>query len=310
MPKSSGNLLVGLLIALASAGAFGSSGALAKGLITAGWTPAAAVVWRVAIGAIALAVPAGLALRGRWRSLGSGWASVVLFGVLAVAGCQLAFFQAVERLSVAVALLLEFSAGVLLVVMWHWLRRGRRPRSLTLLGSVIALAGLALVVDVFGAVSVDVVGVIWALAAGLGMAAYFVISEDESHGIPTIAVAAGGLLVGAIALLLAAAVGILDLLFPPTTMLLAGLPVPWWWGVVALGVFAAAFAYGTGVAAVRHLGSKLASFVGLSEVIFAVGWAWLLLGEVPATVQLFGGALIIIGVLVVRSDSQAEVDAS
>src|SRR5690606_5573758 len=222
-----------LLIALVSACAFGSSGALAKGLITAGWTPAAAVVWRVAIGAIALAVPAAMALRGRWRSLGVGWSSVLLFGVLAVAGCQLAFFQAVERLSVAVALLLEFSGGVLLVVMWNWLRRGRRPRSLTLLGSVIALAGLALVVDVFGAVSVDTVGVIWALAAGLGMAAYFVISEDESHGIPTIAVAAGGLLVGTLTLLLAAAAGVLELQFPPTTMLLAGVAVPWWWGVIA-----------------------------------------------------------------------------
>ncbi len=298
------SLLVGLLIALASACAFGSSGALAKGLIAAGWTPAAAVVWRVALGALALVVPAALALRGRWRTLGTGWRSVLLFGLVAVAGCQLAYFQAVERLSVAVALLLEFSGGVLLVVLWLWFRKGRRPRRLTLIGSAIALVGLTLVVDVFGALNVDPVGVIWGLTAALGMAAYFIISEDESHGIPTIAVAAGGLLVGALVLLLAGAVGVIDIVWQPSSIRLAGWSAPWWVGVVALGLFAAAFAYGSGVAAVRRLGSKLASFVGLSEVIFAVAWAWLLLAEVPAPVQLLGGALIIAGAVVVRLDSE------
>src|SRR5690606_12885505 len=288
LARSPTNLLVGLLIALASACAFGSSGALAKGLLAAGWTPAAAVVWRVTLGALALLVPATLAMRGRWGALGRGWRSVLVFGLVAVAGCQLAYFQAVERLSVAVALLLEFSGGVLLVVLWLWLRKGRRPRRLTLIGSGIALTGLTLVVDVFGAVSVDTIGVLWALAAALGMAAYFVISEDESHGLPTIAVAAGGLLVGTVVLLLAGSVGILDIAWAPGAIQLADLSVPWWYGVLALGLFAAAFAYGSGVAAVRRLGSKLASFVGLSEVIFAVGWAWLLLAEVPAPVQLLG----------------------
>lgn len=301
---------MGLLIALASASAFGSSGALAKGLISAGWTPAAAVVWRVALGGLALLVPAALAMRGRWGALSRGWRSVLLFGLLAVAGCQLAYFQAVERLSVAVALLLEFSGGVLLVVLWLWLRKGRRPRRLTLIGSAIALTGLTLVVDVFGAVSVDTIGVLWALAAALGMAAYFVISEDESHGLPTIAVAAGGLVVGTVVLLLAGSVGILDIVWAPVKVELSGWSVPWWFGVLALGLFAAAFAYGSGIAAVRRLGSKLASFVGLSEVIFAVGWAWLLLSEVPAPVQLLGGLLIIAGAVVVRLDSEqtAEVE--
>ncbi|HEX7002474.1 MAG TPA: DMT family transporter [Trueperaceae bacterium] len=309
MARSSTNLVVGLLIALASASAFGSSGALAKGLLAAGWTPAAAVVWRVTLGALALLVPAGLAMRGRWPALGRGWRSVVLFGLVAVAGCQLAYFQAVERLSVAVALLLEFSGGILLVVLWLWVRRGRRPRRLTLVGSAIALIGLTLVVDVFGALDVDVIGVLWGLAAALGMAAYFVISEDESHGLPTIAVAAGGLLVGAVVLLLAGAFGVIDIVWQPTEVLLAGWSVPWWAGVLALSLFAAAFAYGSGVAAVRRLGSKLASFVGLSEVLFAVGWAWLLLAEVPAPVQLLGGAFIVVGAVVVRLDSEQAVGA-
>ena len=302
------NLVVGLLLALASASAFGTSGALAKGLLTAGWTPAAAVTWRVAVGALALLVPAALAMRRRWHTLRAGWRSVLLFGLVAVAGCQLTYFLAVERLTVAVALLLEY-CGVLLVVLWHWLRRGRRPRPLTLIGTALALVGLALVLDVFGPVRVDPLGVMWGLIAAAGLATYFVVSEDESHGMPPLALATGGLAIGALVLLLAGGVGLLETTWVATDVELAGRVVPWWVTVLALALFAAAFAYATGIASVRRLGSKLASFVGLSEVLFAVAWAWLLLGEAPAPVQLAGGVLVLAGVFVVRLDEEPKGEA-
>jgi drug/metabolite transporter (DMT)-like permease len=46
----------------------------------------------------------------------------------------------------------------------------------------------------------------------------------------------------------------------------------------------------------------LASFVGLTEVMFAVVVAWLLLGELPTSMQLVGGALIVAGIALVRVD--------
>jgi drug/metabolite transporter (DMT)-like permease len=54
--------------------------------------------------------------------------------------------------------------------------------------------------------------------------------------------------------------------------------------------------------AARALGSKVASFVSLTEVLFAVLWAWLLLGELPGAIQLLGGVLIVGGVVLVRLD--------
>lgn len=294
-------LLTGLLLALISSAAFGTSGALAKGLLLTGWTPAAAVTWRVAIGAIMLAVPALLAMRGRWHLLRRGWPTVLLFGIIAVAGCQLAYFLAVERLSVAIALLLEY-CGVILVVLWLWLRHGQRPRPLTIIGTAIAVAGLLLVLDVFGAVQVDPLGVMWGLLAAAGLATYFIVSADDSHNLPPIALAAGGLVVGTITLLLAAGVGLVSLEWNTAPVLLAGQQVPWWIDIGLLGVVAAALAYLTGIAGTRRLGSKLASFIGLSEVLFAVLWAWLLLAELPVTIQLVGGVLLLAGVAVVRLD--------
>ncbi|HET8984858.1 MAG TPA: DMT family transporter, partial [Trueperaceae bacterium] len=290
---------------LVSSAAFGTSGALAKGLLAAGWSPAAAVTWRVAIGALALLVPGILAMRGRWRVLRREWVRVVAFGLVAVAGCQLAYFLAVERLPVAIALLLEY-CGVVLVVLWLWLRRGQRPRPLTILGTAVAVAGVVLVLDVFGLVQVDPIGVLWALLAATGLAGYYLIAADGTGGLPPLALASGGLIVAGLVLLVAGALGIVPFRWEPVDVQMAGLTLPWWVQVAVLGLYAAAFAYAAGIVASRRLGSKIASFVGLSEVLFAVLWAWLLIGEIPGVIQLLGGAAILAGVVLIKLDEDRE----
>ena len=76
---------------------------------------------------------------------------------------------------------------------------------------------------------------------------------------------------------------------------------------VAVGVQAVSTrAYLTGIGAARLLGPKLSSFLGLTEVLFAVLFAWALLGQVPSALQLLGGAFIIAGVALVRLDERAD----
>lgn len=295
---------VGLLFGIVSAAAFGASGPLAKGLLSAGWTATAAVTWRVAIGAVFM-LPFGLlAMRGRWTTLRKGWKRIVMFGLVSVAVVQLAFFQSIETLPVAVALLIEY-LGIVMVVVWLWLRRGERPRPLTVMGSVLALAGLVFVLDVFGAQRVDLVGALWALVAGVGLASYFLIAADTTDGVPALTLASAGLFVGALVLLLAGATGVTPFIWTTENVELAGRMVPWWLDVAALGLVAAALSYATGIQATRRLGSKLGSFIGLSEVLMAVLWAMVLLGEMPGTMQLIGGTLILSGVVLVKLDEPA-----
>ncbi|RJK98006.1 EamA family transporter [Vallicoccus soli] len=291
----------GLGLAVLSAATFGTSGAFAASLLAAGWTPGAAVTARVVLAALVLAVPALLALRRSGASLRRGAGTVTAYGLVAVAGCQLAYFNAVQHLSVAVALLLEYS-GALLVVLWLWLRRGQRPRGLTVAGAALAVAGLVLVLDVLGDQEVDPVGVLWGLGAAVGLAVYFVLSAGTEDALPPIVVAWGGLLVGGGVLLLAGAVGALPLAAPRAQVELAGAGVPWWLPVLGLALLAAVVAYVAGIAGARRLGAKVASFVGLTEVLFAVLFAWLLLGQVPAPVQLAGGLLVLGGIALVRLD--------
>ncbi|USQ79891.1 DMT family transporter [Ornithinimicrobium faecis] len=297
--------IAGLALAVLSAATFGTSGSLAKGLLDTGWSPLAAVTWRVGVAALVLLVPAALMMRGRWHLLRTGWMSMALFGLLAVAACQLTYFLAVERISVAVALLLEY-LGIILVVGWLWLRHGQRPRPLTIIGAAVAVAGLVFVLDVFGAVEVDLLGVVWGLCAAVGLAVYFVVSADDSTGLPPLVLATGGLTIGTVALLVTGLLGILPMTTATTDVQLAGADVPWWGAILTLGVVAAAIAYATGIAATRRLGSKLASFVGLTEVMFSFVWAWILLGQMPAAIQLLGGLLILGGVVLVKLDEKPD----
>ncbi|MBA8802659.1 drug/metabolite transporter (DMT)-like permease [Nocardioides ginsengisegetis] len=289
----------GLGFAALSAMSFGLSGALAKGLLDAGWTPGAAVAVRILVAAAVLVVPAALALRGRWGLLRPNAGLVLAYGLVAVAGCQLAYFNAVEHMQVGVALLIEYTAPVA-VVGWLWLRHGQRPGPLTVVGGAVAAAGLVLVLDLVSGADLSALGVLWALGAMVGAATYFVLSAHEGNGLPPIVLAAAGLVLGATALLVAGAVGVVPMHVSAARVEYAGTEVAWWVPVLGLGVVTAALAYVTGIAASRRLGSRLASFAALLEVLFALVFAWLLLDELPRGIQFLGGALVLTGVVVVK----------
>lgn len=289
----------GLLLALVSASSFGLSGSLATQLMASGWTAGAAVASRVSLAAVVLLVPALLSLRGRWSLLRPALGRIVLYGIVAVAGCQLAYFLAVQHLAVGVALLIEYTAPIA-VLLWWWLFKGHRPSRVTVLGAIIAGIGLVLVLNVTSGVHLSAIGVFWALLAMVGAAAYFVMSSDESHGLPPIVLATGGLVVGAVVLVAAGVFGLVPMAVSAASPVYRGVVVPWWLPLLVLGVVTAGLAYTTGVAAARRLGSRLASFVALSEVVVAVLAAWLLLAQLPAPIQLVGGVLILAGVVVVK----------
>lgn len=290
---------VGLAFALTSAITFGMSGALARPLLDSGWSPGAVVLVRVGLAAVVVAPFGAFALRGRWHLLRRNAPLVVTYGLLAVAGAQFCYFSAVQHMQVGPALLIEYTAPAAVVV-WLWLRHDQRPGPVTLVGAGIAALGLVLVLDLLSGADLSTAGVLWALAAMVGAAAYFVISADESNGIPPMALAAGGLVTGTAALALLGVVGLLPMRVASDRVAYAGTAFSWWVPLVLLGVVTAAVAYTTGIAAGRRLGSRVASFVALSEVVAGVLWAWLLLDELPRPVQLLGGVLILLGVVGVK----------
>jgi drug/metabolite transporter (DMT)-like permease len=298
---------VGLGLAVLSAATFGTSGTFGSSLIGAGWSPAAAVLSRIALSAVLLTIPALVQLRGRWGLLRQNAVPAAAYGLIAVAGCQLCYFNAVQRMPVGVALLLEY-LGAVLVVGWLWLRHGQRPRRLTVLGTALAITGLALVLNLAGSARINPVGVLWGLAAAVGLAIYFLLSAGTSGGpggrepLPPIVMAWAGMCTGAAALGLLGGAGLLPMTASTGPVTFLHHQVSWLVPVTGLALVAAVIAYVAGIGAARRLGAKLASFIGMAEVLFAILFAWLLLGQLPSAVQFAGGALILAGVTGVRLD--------
>jgi drug/metabolite transporter (DMT)-like permease len=306
----------GLGLAVLSAGTFGTSGTFADSLIRAGWSPAAAVTVRISLSALFLTIPALISLRGRWARLRRDAPRVAAYGLIAVAGCQLFYFNALQSIPVGVALLLEY-LGSVFVVGWVWLRHGERPRWLTVLGAVAAIAGLVMVLNLTGSTHVNPIGVMWGLLAACGLAVYFVLSASgtqagkaEVEPLPPIAMAWGGMCVGAAALAVLGFAGALPLHATATDVSFLKLRVSWIVPVLGLSLVAAVIAYVAGIGAARRLGAKLASFIGMTEVLFAILFAWLALGQLPTPIQFAGGAFILAGIALVRAGERAPVPAT
>jgi drug/metabolite transporter (DMT)-like permease len=301
-PARSAGRGAGITLGLLSAAAFGTSGTFGTSLIGAGWSPAAAVVARVSIAALVLTGPALVLLRGRWGVLRRQAWRTICFGLVGVAACQVCYFNALQRMPVGIALLLEY-LGVVLIVGWLWVRHGQRPRPLTVAGGIGALGGLALMLNLSGSGGISLVGVIWALGAAVSLAVYFFLSASVAgEPLPPVVMTWGAMIVGAVALTLLGVTRAMPLRFSASDVTLFGDRVSWIVSVLGLSVLAAAFAYVTGIGAARRLGPKLASFVAMAEILFAVLFAWLLLAQVPTAMQFLGGALILCGVVLVRLD--------
>jgi drug/metabolite transporter (DMT)-like permease len=89
---------------------------------------------------------------------------------------------------------------------------------------------------------------------------------------------------------------------------LANQSVGWWLPAALLVLISAVLAYPSGIVAVRRLGSSVASFLSLTEVIFAVIFAFVLLGQQPGPMQLVGGALILAGITLVQRPHRSVAD--
>lgn len=300
--------VTGIALGLGAGLAFGVGGVFVKPLLESGWSPGAAVLARISIAAVLLAVPGLVALRGDLRPLWRARWTVLLFGLVAVAGVQFFFYASLERIPVSMTLLIEYLAPIALVLL-AWARTRRLPQRVVLAGSVLALVGLVLVIGPGGG-ALDALGLVFAALAMIGVCVYYAVGESAAAQLPPIALIAAGFLVGAVALALAGATGLLPMAFVFGEVDFLGGTAPWFVPLISVGVVSTAFAYVAGLAAIGRLGSRLAAFLGLSEVVFAAIAGWILLGETLTWLQILGGASILAGIVCVKLERPVAGEAS
>jgi drug/metabolite transporter (DMT)-like permease len=217
-----------------------------------------------------------------------------------LAGVHATFFLAIDRLEIGPALTIQYLAPLLLLV---WLRtvHGRRIAP-SLWGAVaLSLLGCFLVVEAYDARDLDAVGLVAAFASMITFAIYMVGSERAGHRLEPVTT--------------------LFWVFGFATVFWA-LAIPWWsfpWeglGSARNLLFAAALIVaGTLVpficivASLRHIPAPRAAVVATLEPALAAVFAWIVLGEELAAVQVAGGAVVLTAVAWVQSrrpDLEAE----
>ncbi|MFB6717355.1 DMT family transporter [Streptomyces sp. NPDC056358] len=293
----------GLGLALASAFAFGGSGVAAKPLIEAGLDPLH-VVWLRVAGAALVMLP----VAWRHRDLVRSRPVLLLgFGLLAVAGVQACYFAAISRVPVGVALLVEYLAPALVLGWVRFVQRRPVTRGAAV-GVVLAVAGLACVVEVWSGLSFDVVGLLLALGAACCQVGYFVLSDqgsaDRAEGVEPphpVGVIAHGLLIGTVVLTLVARPWKMDWTVLGGSAFMDGTDVPAWLLIVWIVLMATVVAYVTGVISVRLLSPAVAGVVACLEAVIATVLAWVLLGQHLSAPQLIGGCMVLIGAFIAQS---------
>jgi len=294
---------VGYLYALLAAVLFGANGSVTKVTMEAGLTPAQVTEFRL----VGTAIIAGLVLlvldRRAFVLPRRQWPVMLLLGVVGVALLQATYAAAVQILPVGIALLLEYTAVLMVALVAYFvLKEPVKARLWVAIGFV--LIGLAVVAQVWAS-TLDAVGVLLALAAAVCLALYFLVGERQVARISPLAVSFWTMSIAAVFWSFVSGWWELSPSILTTPVDIGGaagvlevpMALPLAWNVL-LGSFAP---FLLSLAALRHLPATAAGIVASSEVIFAFAVAWLWLGETLDAVQIIGAAIVLAGIILAQT---------
>lgn len=287
----------GLMFGVTSSIFFSASGTFAKALTDAGFS-ALQAVWLRIIGACVILILVSL-LRGPRSLLAlthnrAAIGGIVLFGLVAVAACQAMYFIAASRLPVGIAILLEFT-GPVLVVLYQKLIRHQHVRPTAFLGIGLAMVGLCFVVEIWSGLSLDALGLACGLGAAAGNAAYFLIIDRLTGAADPLAITTIGMIVAGVILVPLAMPWNAPWHVLGSSISLADRAIPGWLVALALVVISTVISYVFGGMAVQRLSATVAAGIAYVEPVSACVIAWVLLGQRLSAVQITGGFVVLLG---------------
>ena len=303
VPAGERHPLRGYLLYLAAALLFAINGTVSKTLLLAGVEATVLSQVRATFAFLILLAVVAVTNRRALRLRRDELPLLLVYGVLGVALTQYLYFASIERLPIGITLLIEFTAPLVIAVwfrvVWH------HPTKRIVWGALVtALLGLAIVAQVWEGLTLDPVGVAFAIGAMLALVVYY-LSADLQVRRPAprdpVSLTMWGM--GAAALFWA-------IVSPPwtiplgelagsITLLGGGRPVV---PAVALAawmvVLGTVMPFSLVIVSMQHLRASQASVVGMTEPILATAIAWLVLGETLTPIQVGGAALVLASVLV------------
>ncbi|HYF45063.1 MAG TPA: DMT family transporter [Acidimicrobiales bacterium] len=291
------------MLVLAGATFFGVNASVSKVVLDAGIEPARLTALRCTGAALGLLLLLTTVRRTSLRVPRQEIPQLIVLGLSGAALLQWLYFVALDHLPVGIALLLEFTAPLMVAVFSKVVLRHDVPR-LVWLALALALGGLALVAQVWRDVGLEAIGVAAGLTAAALLATFHLLGKHMLERRDPLVLSFWMFAVSSVFWAVAQpwwnfSPGVLD---ESTSMLgrLDQFSVPVWLGVLWVIVFGTLAPYGLEVAGLRHLPATTTGIVSMVEPVVAAAVAWLWLEEVLNGVQLLGGLFVLTGVGLVQ----------
>lgn len=291
------------LLAVASAALLWAiAAAVARQLFDSGVPPIELVEARAVLSALGLALlPAAWKRRPGSLTTTGSVRLVVALG-LSIALVNIAYYTAIARVPVAVAIVLQY-LGPGIVVGWLAFARRSRPPSEVLVAVAVAFAGVVAVSEVLGGdlANIDALGLLAGLASAVLFAAYTVLSER--------AVAAYGA-VGTVLRAFATAAALWILYQLPQGVPETLFDGDRWPRVLFVGFGGTLIPFLLYIWGVQRLRSERAVIAATLEPLFAALVAWFLLDQFLSPMQAVGGTLILAAVVWLQLNAAPETEAA
>ncbi len=280
---ASSGALVGLAAVALAATLWAVAAAVARTLFDDGVEPLELVQARAYISSAGLAL-----LPAAWRRPATGNVRAVVALGLAIALVNAFYYLAIERLAVAVALVLQYT-GPAVVVAWIAFTRRRRPAPEILAALIATFAGVVLVSELLAGEigSLSLVGIGCGLGSAVMFATYTLVSERTSEFYGVI----GALFRGFVAASLLWLAFQIPQGFPTALVSDGNLP-----RVVFVGVAGTLLPFLLYLWGVERIRAERAVIAATLEPVVAGLVAWVWLDQILSVMQLIGGVVIVMAV--------------
>jgi drug/metabolite transporter (DMT)-like permease len=296
--------LWGYLMVSVAAVLFAVNGAVAKVILSTGLSSPRLSEVR-STGAFALLFVGIVALRPQLLRVGRReLALLAVFGVAGLVSVQLFYFLAIHRLDIGVALLIQYLAP-LLVALWARYAMHEYVRRRIFAALALSLSGLALMVEIWRGVTLDGLGVTYALIAAVAFAVYILLAERAVAARDAFSVSCYGFFFAALFWAIVQPWWSFPTSIPGRVISLqghlAGVHLPVWVLMAWMVVLGTIVPFALVVGALRHLSATRAGIVAMLEPVVAtvVAYAWL--GESLSPVQVAGGLVVLTAILLAQS---------
>jgi len=296
--------LAGYAMVLAAAALFGVNGSVAKVALTSGLSSLRLTEARCAGACAGLMLLAFVRDRASLRVRRDELPRLASFGIAGVALVQLFYFLAIHRLEIGIALLIQY-LGPLLVAIYARTFGRERVRRRIWAALALSLTGLAMMVELWRGVTLDGLGVAFALISAVIFAAYLLLAEHEVAGRDPVSLMAWGFFFATVFWTVAQPWWSFPADRVARTVSLQGQLASWhlpvWALVLWVVVLGSIVPFSLIVGALRHLSATRVGIAAMLEPVVAtiVAWAWL--RETLSAVQLAGAAVVLAAILLAQS---------